>query len=158
MKERLTAIFAVLSLLGLPACGQPGAEPGKAGEATTGALAGQAAGKKSAAAPAGEPPQRESALLAPGERRVSLVVLPGDAAVEISGRPVRRRDGLIDLTGKLGESVLVGVRKRDRSIRKTVRIEETGASPAVIDLDESEAQGATKKAEEKPKAVPYRED
>lgn len=159
MKDRLAAALAVVSLMGVPACGQAPALPGSAGEPGTSAPPARAPGTERPATPMGEPPQRDSPLLAPEERRVPLVVLPGDAVVEVDGAPVRRRDGLVDLTGKVGAVVHVRVRKRDKSTDdRAVTIKETGASPAVIDLNEPAAPGATTKADKKPKALPYGED
>lgn len=154
MKDRLAAVLVVV--LWLPSCGQSGAERGGGAPGTTGAVAGQAPGTAGPATLSGEPPERRSPLLMPDERRVSLVVLPGDAAVEVEGLPVRRRNGLIDLTGKVGQVVRVRVRKRDKSTDdRMVTIKETGASPQVIDLNEPAVAGSAGKVGPKPKALGY---
>ena len=68
--------------------------------------------------------------------RVSLVVLPGDALVEVDDLPVRRRNGLVELVGHVGDvrhvRAVVGNRSTEEVI---VHIGAEGASPAAIDAD-----------------------
>src|SRR5690242_20093187 len=68
-------------------------------------------------------------------RRVSIIVLPGDAAVEVDGVGARRRDGVIELVGNLGELHRLRIFKGLQAIEKDVKIEEAGASPAFVDLN-----------------------
>lgn len=85
-------------------------------------------------------------LLGQDERRVALVVLPGDASVEVDGQPVRRRNGVIDLVGKLGDTHRVRVFKGSKTTaEKSVMIQESGAIPARLDLRESLPTSAQKK-------------
>jgi len=79
----------------------------------------------------------ELPLLPPDAVRASLFVLPGDAAVEVDGVPVRRRNGAVELIGVVGEV------RRVRTFRgslpgeeKLVTIEAKGTSPAWIDANE----------------------
>lgn len=81
--------------------------------------------------------QQEQPPLADDHVRVSLVVLPGDAPVEVDGVLVRRRHGVVELVGKVGEERRVRVyRGSVRSEEKIVKIEATGAMPALIDVTE----------------------
>ena len=73
--------------------------------------------------------------LAPDQLRVALVVLPGDAEVEVDGVAVRRRDGAIDLVGKAHERRRVRVFKGADTLEQDVTVETSGASPASLDLD-----------------------
>lgn len=78
-----------------------------------------------------ETPQKP---LAAGEVRVTLVVLPGDALVEVDKVPVRRRNGLIEFVGNVGDEHRVEVfMDAANPVAKTVILEATGASPAIID-------------------------
>lgn len=81
--------------------------------------------------------------LGPGARRVNVIVLPGDASVDVDGIPYRRRDGIIELTGKLGESHRFRVVKGSQSIEKEVIILEQGASPPLLDLNARPAERPT---------------
>jgi len=71
------------------------------------------------------------------EVRVALLVIPGDVVVEVDKVPVRRRNGLIELVGKVGDEhrvrVLLGATLSDE---KVVKIEAAGTSPALIDANE----------------------
>ncbi len=80
-------------------------------------------------------PRREGKLRSANEMRVALVVLPGDARVEIDGEVTERRDGLVDLEGKLGDVRRVRVWKGERATEKSIMIAENGATPAMIDLN-----------------------
>ncbi|WP_437935887.1 hypothetical protein [Sorangium sp. So ce341] len=100
-----------------------------AASAATGAAAGAAA--RAAA-------RREMAVLGPNERRVPLIVLPGDALVEVDGQPAYRRNGVIDLTGRVGDVRRVRVWKgRKAAPEKEVTIQEPQPSPPVVDLNEA---------------------
>jgi hypothetical protein len=136
--SRLLAGSALLFVLacGVPACGQ-GGEGGSADGATS-------SPDDSVAADSDPIPiQEQPALkdLGPTGRRVMVMVLPGDASVEVDGIAIRRRDGVIDLLGKVGEVRRLRVLKGAQSIEKDVTIQEAGASPALIDLN-ARATGA----------------
>ncbi|WP_437721673.1 hypothetical protein [Sorangium sp. So ce861] len=78
------------------------------------------------------------AALGPDERRVPLLVVPGDALVEVDGQPAYRRDGAIELTGKVGEVRLVRVWKgAKKPLEKRVMIQEIQPSPPLVDLNEA---------------------
>ncbi len=79
----------------------------------------------------------KAARLGPDERRVMVFVLPGDASVEVDGRPAFRRNGVIELVGKVGDVRKLRVFKGPRSTEeKTITIGEAGATPALVDLNE----------------------
>lgn len=80
--------------------------------------------------------------LGPTARRVKIIVLPGDAAVEIDGVPIRRRDGIIELTGKVGEAHRLRAVKGVQYLERDVTIQEAGASPPLLDLNERPARVA----------------
>lgn len=63
-----------------------------------------------------------------------VVVLPGDAEVDIDDAPVRRRDGAVDLLGKCGEIIRLRVRKPGQYIEAEVKLESNGVTPPVIVL------------------------
>ncbi len=66
--------------------------------------------------------------------RVLLKVVPGDAWVEVDDVPVRRRQGLIELVGHVGDVRRVRAIMGDRSTEEIrVRIGADGPSPAVIE-------------------------
>jgi hypothetical protein len=81
------------------------------------------------------PPQPRLKDLGPNARRVTVVVLPGDAAVEVNGVAVFRRDGVIELTGKTTDVFRLRVFKGLHSVEKEVKIQDTGADPALVDLN-----------------------
>ncbi|WP_437933071.1 hypothetical protein [Sorangium sp. So ce341] len=127
MMARDTAAAAALVLLSaLGACGQP-VEEGGAEPATS---AGEIAVETRAPA-AARPAARR---LGAGERRVKLLVLPADAIVEVDGVPVRRRDGVIELSGKVGQAYRVRVSRGARHGETTVTLTDAGASPPSLDL------------------------
>lgn len=136
--SRLLAGSALLCLLacGVLACGQGGA-----GSAADGATA----DADDSLAEHGDPIQiqEQPALkdLGPTGRRVIVMVLPGDASVEVDGIAVRRRDGVVELLGKVGDVRRLRVLKGAQSIEKDVTIQEAGASPALLDLN-ARASGA----------------
>jgi hypothetical protein len=68
------------------------------------------------------------------ERRVKLLVLPADAAVEVDGLPVRRRDGVIELSGKVGQTHQVRLSRDAQHAETTVTVKDAGASPPSLDL------------------------
>jgi hypothetical protein len=78
--------------------------------------------------------RNEQPALADGEVRVPLFVLPGDAAVEVNDVLVRRRNGTVELVGKIGDErrvrVFIGSMRTEE---KVVKIEELGTSPPMID-------------------------
>ncbi|WP_437525296.1 hypothetical protein WME79_37975 [Sorangium sp. So ce726] len=91
------------------------------------------------------------AVLGPDERRVPLLVVPGDALVEVDGQPAYRRDGAIDLTGKVGDVRRVRVWKGVKAApEKEVTIQETRPSPPLVDLNEAPPARPAAKAPKKP--------
>ncbi len=83
-------------------------------------------------------PRLKASRMGPDERRVLLFVLPGDASVEVDGRPLYRRNGFVELVGKVGETRKVRVFDGARSTEeKTVAIGEGEATPSLIDLNEA---------------------
>lgn len=76
----------------------------------------------------------EQPVLAEDQVRVPLFVLPGDARVEVDGVQVRRRQGTIELVGKIGDEhrvrVVSDTMQTDEQI---VKITATGTEPALID-------------------------
>lgn len=136
MRYRLVTVPALagLVLILLPACGNLGAE-----SAPPDSSAPESAGADASVEQAKEPSLKP---LGPTERRVNVIVLPVDAQVEEDGAPVRRRDGTIELTGTVGASHKLHVFKGAESTVKAVTIQNTGASPALIDLGGVEHRAA----------------
>jgi eukaryotic-like serine/threonine-protein kinase len=162
MRERRAAWFAVVVGIGGAGCGQPSGGDGDRGAAVASAVAVASAAKAGAAASAAKAgaaaPEPRLARLSPEERRVPLFVLPGDALVEVSGQPMRRRQGVIELQGKVGQVFSVRVRKGEKSTEeKEVKITEAGASPSVVDLNEPPRQAARGAAKAAPKSLAYDE-
>jgi hypothetical protein len=93
-------------------------------------------GKKAGAAHSKVVRRREGKRLQSDEHRVAVVVLPGDARVEVDGQAVERRDGLVDLIGKVGDVRRLRVSKGDKvSGDKMVTIVAGGAVPPLVDLN-----------------------
>jgi hypothetical protein len=67
-------------------------------------------------------------------RRVKVVVLPGDASVEIDGFAARRRNGVVEITGRVGEVHRLRIFKGTEQLERDVTIGEASASPALVDL------------------------
>lgn len=112
---------------------------GSAGETKVG----DAGAPASSAAPARtrltpkESSRVEQPQLAADQVRVPLFVLPGDAIVEVDGVQVRRRQGTIELVGKVGEEHRVRVRASSETMQadeKVVKIEANATEPALIDV------------------------
>lgn len=77
--------------------------------------------------------------------RVPLLVIPADAPVEVDGVPVRRRNGAVELVGKVGEVRRVrAFRGSTPGEEKYVTIEAKGTSPALIDANEVKAAAPVK--------------
>jgi serine/threonine-protein kinase len=70
----------------------------------------------------------------PKPRTVKLVVLPGDAAVDVDGATVTPNDGAVEITGALGSVHKVHLKSGDTEILKEVAISEGGAVPFKIEL------------------------
>ncbi|WP_437568373.1 hypothetical protein [Sorangium sp. So ce542] len=147
MRTHRTSASAGWMAVLLVACGQPASGGGAGEQVDSGATAGEASPAREAPTASAARTARRAQLraLGPDERRVAIVVLPGDASVEVDGQPARRRDGLIELVGKVGEQHRVRAFKGAKSTgEKTVTIEESGASPALLDLYEPPPPGAAK--------------
>lgn len=93
-------------------------------------------------------------LLGPDERRVAVFVVPGDALVEVDGQRVERRDGVVELVGKLGAVQRLRAWKGDKSSEtKEITITESGANPSFVDVNE--VKPAAKSGKAKPKAARF---
>jgi serine/threonine-protein kinase len=83
-------------------------------------------------------PRLKAAPLGSGERRVMVFVVPGDASVEVDGRPVFRRSGVVEIVGRVGDVHKLRVFKGARSTEeKSVTIQEAGVTPNLVDLNEA---------------------
>jgi len=118
-----TAALVFLSTVG--ACGQPGVEDGGPEPATSTDDATEDHRAKA---------QSGVHRLGADERRVKLLVLPADAAVEVDGVPARRRDGIIELSGKVGQTHRVRLSRDAQHAETTVSLKDSGASPTSLDL------------------------
>jgi hypothetical protein len=79
----------------------------------------------------------ETRQLGPDERRVMVIVVPGDAQVEVDGQATSRRNGVVEIVGKPGEKHTLRAWKDDKSTELVpVTIEEAGANPAFVDVYE----------------------
>lgn len=78
--------------------------------------------------------------LASDMRRVKVIVLPGEAVVEVEGTQVTRRGGIVEFVGKVGERRKVRAQKGDQFLEVDVSITEAGASPAIVDLAKKMAE------------------
>lgn len=100
----------------------------------------------------------ETRQLGPDERRVVVVVVPGDAQVDVDGQTVARRDGVVEIVGKPNEKHTLRAWKDDKSTETIqVTIEEAGANPAFVDVYEVKA-GAKTAVPDKPKAARFNLD
>lgn len=143
LREGGVGIFVAAAAMSLVACGQPPPGAGSGGPAASATATPVRAGLKAAARP-------ELAFLGPGDRRVALVVVPGDALIEVDGQPAYRRDGVIDLTGKVGDVRRVRVWKGAKVEEKAVTIQEAQPSPPLVDLNEAPPPKPVAKAAKKP--------
>jgi hypothetical protein len=119
------ASFALTGLLG---CGQAGESGAAAQTSSDGEDA-----TSVAAAEIGRQPSLKD--LGPSGRRVMVLVLPGDASVEVDGAAVRRRDGVIELVGRVGDKRRLRVLKGAQSREQEVTLLEASAEPALIDMN-----------------------
>lgn len=132
MKRFSLAIVLSVIILG---CGSTG-ETGKSSTTEAHEAAGLAAAtrKRTNTDSPTAIPQRP---LGENELRVSLLVLPGDALVEVDKVPALRRNGMVELVGNVGDEHRVEVfLDAATKIEKIVKIEATGVSPALIDAEE----------------------
>lgn len=81
-------------------------------------------------------PRGKLSPLPPDQRRAAVFVLPGDALVDVDGKPARRRNGVIDLSGKVGQKFTMRVTKGSKAGEATIAIGEEGASPSEVKLDD----------------------
>lgn len=127
MKARdMAATAAIVFLSTVGACAQSGAEDGGPEPATsTDDIA-----EVHPAATA----QLGRHRLGADERRVKLLVLPAEAAVEVDGVPARRRDGVIELSGKVGQTYRVRLSRDAQHVETTVALQDSGASPPLLNL------------------------
>jgi len=125
--------YAVLTLIGVTCwgCGSAG-ETKPTGDAAAPATSATSARIRSTSS---DSTRTEQPALAEGEVRVPLFVLPGDAPVEVDNVLVRRRNGTVELVGKIGDEFRVRVYSGPRTEEKIVKIEATGTSPASIEVN-----------------------
>ncbi len=71
---------------------------------------------------------------AENERKVTVVILPADASVEVAGKPVTVTDGVIELRGALGSLHRVVLTKGAQKAKVEVVIAEAGAMPPKVEL------------------------
>lgn len=131
------AVFlAGLLFVLLLGCGQKGDDAGPAAPLSSAARPPEARSRgrvngKGAA-------RSELPALGPDQVRAALFVVPGDARVEVDGLPVRRRNGVIELVGKVGDVRRVRAFKGDRATdEKIVTIKANGAEPSLLDANEA---------------------
>lgn len=89
-------------------------------------------------------------LLGHDERRVAVFVVPGDAVVEVDGQIVDRRDGVVELIGKVGEIHRVRASLGGKSTETKVVIDDAGANPSFVDVNEEKPKSKTATATKKP--------
>jgi hypothetical protein len=146
------SLFVVTAAISLMGCGQPLPGAGSNGPAASSAAAPGTAAPVSASPKAVDRPKM--ALLEEGERRVPLFVVPGDALVEVDGQPAYRRDGVIDLTGKVGDVRHVRVWKGNLTTEKDVKIQDPQlAPPTTVNLNEAAPRKAVAKQDETMKII-----
>jgi WD40 repeat protein len=83
----------------------------------------------------------------PGERRVAAFVLPGDAAVEVDGKPVRRRNGVVEVVLAAGGEKLLKASMGTtltKVAEKSVILQEASPKTTVVDLNDKPASAAAK--------------
>jgi len=68
-------------------------------------------------------------------RRVNVVVLPGDAQVNIHGAIAQRQSGAVEILGKKGQIVKLRVSKAGEYLEQEVTIQDSGATPPLLDLN-----------------------
>lgn len=76
-------------------------------------------------------------------RRVSVVIEPADAAVEVDGERAAAQDGAVSIQGTLGSTHRVRLFKDKNEIVAEVAITETGALPAKLELVEATTPAKT---------------
>lgn len=122
---------AVLILVTCIGCGSAG-ETKAGGDAPAAAVSAASVRSRSTSK---ESTRVERPQLAEDQIRVPLFVVPGDAIVEVDDVVVRRRNGTIELVGKVGEERRVRVFSgMTQTYEKNVRIEAAGTSPSTIDV------------------------
>jgi hypothetical protein len=72
--------------------------------------------------------------LAADETRVSVLVSPTDAVVDVDGHPLPRRDGAIDLVGKVGALLQVHVSHDTLTCNFPVTLQDAGPTRTELDL------------------------
>jgi hypothetical protein len=140
----------LLVVAGLLGCGPNVEHRAASSNAAAGASTSAAASPAAARGWARDRARMELPQIGPEEVRVPLVVVPGDAPVEVDGLRVRRRNGAVELTGKPGDvhrvRTYVGATPGEE---KPVTIMATGTSPSRIDANEAKP-AAPVKARSKP--------
>jgi serine/threonine-protein kinase len=76
-----------------------------------------------------------------GKRTVKLVIVPGDAEVEVEGQRTPANDGVIDLVGALGSVHRVRIRKGKAETQQDVIITEIGAMPPKLEIAAAATRG-----------------
>jgi WD40 repeat protein len=70
----------------------------------------------------------------PTARREKVIVLPSSASVIVGGVAARRRDGVIEIEGKVGDVLRVRVTQAGVALEQEVTLGDGAAAPAIIDL------------------------
>lgn len=87
---------------------------------------------QSAAAPLETPPPEPRGLTR-NQRRVTIFVEPGDAVVEVEGKPTSRRDGVIELVGDVGRDYQVKAVSGPNVLTEKVKIFDVFAQTVHLD-------------------------
>ena len=124
-----TALAGVFIVLGALAAAVVGSQRGRGPASPAGASSTPTPSSISSI-----PTATPSAAPAPTSRRVAVVVLPADAAVEVDGVPRAVHDGTVDLEGTPGSTHRVRVAKGGREVVVEVAVTEIGAVPAKVEL------------------------
>lgn len=145
MSKVKVAVFRGLLFVLLLGCGQKGND---GGQAAPGASAtGRPETRSRVGVNAKGVARSELRMLGSDEVRVAFFVVPGDAPVEVDGLPVRRRNGVIELVGKVGDVRRVRAFKGAKATEeKSVTIKAKGAEPSLLDANEEKAGPLVAKA------------
>ncbi|WP_437803193.1 serine/threonine protein kinase [Sorangium sp. So ce693] len=87
-------------------------------------------------------PEVVAAAVEPQPKRVQVVILPADASVEVEGKRVTTRNGILDITGPPGSVHRVRVfKKGGGEAMADVVVTDTGALPPKVELTPTSGKG-----------------